>query len=275
MSTLPPAEELADGLGLRLRIGGAVPLDALTLALDDLCRRADARDRQTVAVLMLGDGTSGEPWPGDVGVQDVSRWERAVRRLERLAAVTVAVASGTCGGPSLDLLLTADYRMATPDLRLVLPVNDGHFWPGMAVHRLVRHTGLAHARRLVLWGHDVTAPRALEYGLIDETVPDTGEAVRTATVWLGRASAAEVAVRRALLLEAASTLHEDALGTHLAACARELRRLRPAPDEPALPRPDASPEAAPPAPPGSSAASAQTDAAGGAADADRPGSTGS
>lgn len=121
----------------------------------------------------------------------------------------------------------------------------------------------------------MTAPRALEYGLIDETVPDTGEAVRTATVWLGRASAAEVAVRRALLLEAASTLHEDAVGTHLAACARELRRLRPAPDEPALPRPDALPEAAPPAPPGSSAASARTDAAGGAADADRPGSTGS
>ncbi|GAA4932718.1 enoyl-CoA-hydratase DpgB [Streptomyces coeruleoprunus] len=225
MATPPPAEELADGLGLQLRIDGALPLAALTRAVDDLCRRADARDRQTVVVLRLGDSATGS-WPGDVGIQDVNRWERAVRRLERLTAVTVAVAGGTCGGPALDLLLATDYRMATADLRLVLPVNDGHFWPGMAVHRLVRQTGLGPARRLVLWGHDVTARRALECGLIDEIGADAEEAVRTATVWLGRASATELAVRRALLLEAAAASHEDALGTHLAACDRELRRLR-------------------------------------------------
>jgi isomerase DpgB len=164
-------------------------------------------------------------WPGAVEIQDVNRWERAVRRLERLTAVSIAVGSGTCGGHALDLLLAADYRIATADFRLLLPVNDGHFWPGMAIHRLANQLGVARARQLVLWGHEISARRAVELGLIDEIATEPTDAVQAATLLLGRVSGADLAVRRQLLLEAPATSFEEAIGAHLAACDRELRRV--------------------------------------------------
>ncbi|MFD0493628.1 hypothetical protein [Streptomyces rhizosphaericus] len=52
------------------------------------------------------------------------------------------------------------------------------------------------------------------------------EAVRHAAVLRGRLSGREAGIRRRLLTEAASAEYQDALGAHLAACDRELRRLR-------------------------------------------------
>ncbi len=53
----------------------------------------------------------GRARPDDLTVALVSKWERALRRLERLPAVTIAVADGDCGGPALDALLATDYRI--------------------------------------------------------------------------------------------------------------------------------------------------------------------
>lgn len=218
--------ELPDGLGLMVRIDGAHPLTELTAALGALCDRVESRRDKTVVVLRLAPAPAERrEWPGEVGIQTVNRWERAVRRLERLAAVSIAVAEGTCGGPALDLLLATDYRIGGPDLQLMLPVNDGHFWPGMSVYRLVQHIGVARARQIVMWGVDIPVARACELGLIDQVSEDLEEALHTATVLTGRISDQETAVRRQLLLEAASVGYDDALGIHLAACDRELRRL--------------------------------------------------
>ncbi|MFB7274194.1 enoyl-CoA-hydratase DpgB [Streptomyces sp. NPDC056244] len=217
--------ELADGLGFILEIDGTRALDELTASVNSVCSRAEGHGTQSVVVLRLSSAPADRTWPGRVRIGEVNRWERAVRRLERLAAVTVAVSEGTCGGPALDLLLTVDFRIASPDSRLLLPVNDDHFWPGMAVYRLVGQLGAAQARRLVLWGHEITAAHAVSLGVVDEIGGDVEEALRAAVVMLGRLSGAEVAVRRRLLLEASSTSYEEAIGTHLAACDRELRRL--------------------------------------------------
>jgi isomerase DpgB len=160
----------------------------------------------------------------------VNRWERAVRRLERLAAVNVAVAQGACGGPALDLLLAADFRIGARDLHLMLPVNDGHFWPGMSLYRLVQHLGLARARQIVMWGVSISLDKAVELGLVDQASDDLDDAVHTAMVLTGRVCDREMTVRRQLLLEAGSAEYDDALGIHLAACDRELRRLRAGPD---------------------------------------------
>jgi isomerase DpgB len=73
---------------------------------------------------------------------------------------------------------------------------------------------------------DVALERATELGLIDQVSEDISAAVLTAAVLTGRTSDQELAVRRQLLLEAASVEYDDALGVHLAACDRELRRLR-------------------------------------------------
>jgi isomerase DpgB len=215
------------GLGLMVRIDGGQPLAELTDVVNALCEQVERREEKSVAILHLGGtATDHREWPGDVDIRTVNRWERAVRRLEKLGAVSIAVAQGTCAGPALDLLLSADFRIGSPDLRLMLPVNDGHFWPGMVLFRLVQHIGLARARQIVLWGTDLPLERATELGLIDRVSDDIAEAVRTTTVLVGRISDQETMLRRQLLMEAGSVEYDEALGVHLAACDRELRRLR-------------------------------------------------
>ncbi|HEX3786042.1 MAG TPA: enoyl-CoA-hydratase DpgB [Pseudonocardiaceae bacterium] len=219
--------ELDGGRGYRLLIDGAVPLSGLTASLNGLCDAAEDRPDPTIVVLALGTTLpEHRSWPTGVAIQDVNRWERAVRRLELLNCVSIALVPETCGGPALDLLLACDYRIGTAHTRLLLPVNDGQFWPGMGLYRLAHHIGLGRARRLVLWGHEVDVSQALELGLVDEAAASAQGAAAAAAVLFGRIAGADLAVRRRLLLEAPQAAFDDALGVHLAACDRELRRLR-------------------------------------------------
>ncbi|MFE9068517.1 enoyl-CoA-hydratase DpgB [Streptomyces violaceusniger] len=218
----------SDGSGLVAQVDGTQPLPDLTAFVNSVCDEVESRPQRTTVIL---DVVVTEPedirgWPGEVGVQAVNRWERAVRRLERISAVTVIAARGTCAGPALDLLLAADFRIGAADLQLVLPVNDGHIWPGMALYRLVQHLGLARARQIVMRGDAIPAAQAADLGLIDQVSDDVATAAHAATVLLGPMAGREITVRRQLLLEAVSAEYDDALGVHLAACDRELRRLR-------------------------------------------------
>jgi len=223
-STDPAAQ--ADLLELELTIDDTKGIVELTGWLGEFCAKIEARPVQTVVLLRLVGGRGERRWPGAVQVGDVNRWERAVRRFEHLSAILVAAPQGECGGPALDLLLATDYRIASPDMRLQLPINDGQFWPGMSLYRLVHHIGSAKARQLVLWGREIAVERCVELGLIDQVSEDLHEAVRATIRDLALQPGSELAIRRRLLLEATSSPFEDALGTHLAACDRELRRLR-------------------------------------------------
>ncbi len=229
-------QELASGIGFQLSVDGSRPLAQLVASVNGLCDRVEDRADRTIVVLRLTATPPGlRAWPGDVRIQEVSRWERAVRRLARLTAVNIAVAEGVCGGPALDLLLATDFRICAPDMRLLLPINDGHFWPGMSMYGLVQQLGIARARQIVLWSDEFAAEPARSIGLVDQVTADVPDAIHTATVLMGRVSDAELAVRRQLMFEATSANFEDALGVHLAACDRELRRLRDQsdPDRPA------------------------------------------
>jgi isomerase DpgB len=218
--------ELADALGYSLAVTGTESLPELTTAVNAACARVEDRVGHSVVVLRLGPMTGvAREWPGVVTVQDVNRWERAVRWLARLPAMTIGVAEGPCAGASLDLMLGTDFRLCSADLQLLLPVNDGHFWPGMAVHGLVQQVGLARARRTVLWGEDLTADEAVAIGLVDRITDDIPAALHEAILLLGRISDQELAIRRQLMVEATSTGFDESLGVHLAACDRELRRL--------------------------------------------------
>lgn len=155
----------------------------------------------------------------------VSKWERAVRSLERSAAPTLAVASGDCGGTALDVLLASDIRIGTPDLRLLVSEDGGASWPGMAMFRLVRQAGLAATRRFLLFGTPIDAATALAAGLIDEVTTDPAGALAASTEMVRGLSGSELAIRRQLMFDASAMSFEDALGPHLAACDRSLRRM--------------------------------------------------
>jgi isomerase DpgB len=218
----PPVREVIDST------------DALTEDLvarvTRICDQVEDAIDETCVVLHIqgtaGDGGAGD-WPSPVSLRLVNKWERALRRLEQSSVAAIATVSGYCTGLALDVLLATDYRIATADVLLAPPVTSGRLWPGMAVHRLAHQIGVARARKLVIFGREVTAGEGIELGLFDEVVPDhesLADAATSASGLLARAGGTELAVRRRLLLEAASASFEESLGAHLAACDRLLRQ---------------------------------------------------
>jgi isomerase DpgB len=216
---------LASEAIFELKVTGAEDLAVMTGAVDDLCTRIERHAEEAVAIIRLG-GRASFSWPGAISVQDANRWERAMLRLERVSAILVTAAQGPCGGPSLDFLLASDFRIGSTDLAVQFPVNEGQFWPGMCIYRLVHQVGIARARQMVLWGRNLTAVECRDIGLVDEISDDLEVALGQIVPLAGRQPGGEVAIRRRLLLEAISSPFEDALGAHLAACDRELRRIR-------------------------------------------------
>jgi isomerase DpgB len=212
---------------LVLRVDGREPLSAAAIsAVGAVCDSAeDGRTPARVIVQVSGSPQGPRPRTHDLTVSRVSRWERALRRLERLPVTTIAIADGVCGGLALDVLLATDYRIATSSVSLAVPVEDGATWPGMALYRLASNrAGAAAIRRAVLFGMPVGASDALALQLIDELTDDVPSALATAAERTGTVSGSELAIRRQLMFDASATSFEDALGAHLAACDRALRR---------------------------------------------------
>jgi isomerase DpgB len=209
---------------------GCEPLSAAAVTrVQDFCDRLADGDGRAGVVRLTGVGPADgvdapPPWPGDVDVYLVGKWERALRRMERLAAATIAVAAGPCAGPAFDLLLATDYRIAGADLTLRPPATVDGPWPGMFVHRLVNQIGVSRARRFIMFGGELTALDASGLGIVDEVTPDPLAAVPAAVAAVSALPGSEVAIRRRLVLDATTVPFEDALGAHLAACDRALRR---------------------------------------------------
>ncbi|MFC0111576.1 enoyl-CoA-hydratase DpgB [Kibdelosporangium aridum] len=209
---------------LVLRLDGTRPLSAASVEeLAGLCDRAeDHRESGPVTIHVTGAPPAG--WSEGLTVGLVSKWERVVRRFERLSRVTIVVASGDCAGMALDLLLAADVRIIAPGTRLLLAEAGGATWPGMTVHRLTQQAGAAAIRRAVLLGAPIDADRALALSLVDEISDDPAAALADLAETVDAVDGKEIAIRRQLIFEASSTTFEDALGAHLAAADRALRR---------------------------------------------------
>lgn len=211
--------------GAALDVDGDRPLSAALVAeVQAFCDLVEDAPDGTAAVIRLTGTEAARHWPGAVGIDLVSRWEKALRRLERAPAAKIAIAAGLCGGPALEVLLACDYRIGAPGARFEFPVRDGGVWAGMAVHRLVAQSGGAVARRMVLFGAALPAREALAAGLLDEIAEDPERAAALLAEPVGRLASGELAIRRRLVHDAAVTGFEEALGMHLAACERVLSR---------------------------------------------------
>jgi isomerase DpgB len=209
---------------LMIRIDGRRPLSAESVAaLAVLCDSAEDRGERDVVIVHV-TGAPERTQADDLTVALLSRWERGLRRLERLPAVTIAIADGDCGGWALDALLATDYRIAAASVRLLVPVNAGATWPGMALYRLAHQASAAAIRRAVLFGVPIEVGEALALHLVDELTDDLASAVTAAARLAGAFSGAELAIRRQLMLDAPTVGFDEALGVHLAACDRALRR---------------------------------------------------
>lgn len=209
--------------GVVIDIDGARPISAeLVAEVAAFCDAAEDRGARR-AVVVRTSGAPRAPWSDGITVGLVGKWEQVLRRLERLPAATIAVADGECGGPALDALLATDYRIATSTTRLTVPRLADAPWPGMALYRLA-HRGTAAARRAVLFGTPIGAVDALAAHLVDEITDDPAAALAAVSRLADGVDGVELAIRRHLLSDAATIGFEEALGGHLAACDRALRR---------------------------------------------------
>jgi isomerase DpgB len=220
--------ELGNRTVVQLRIDGAAPLSSsLTKLLDSALDQAeDLGEAAVVLVHVTGHRNHPESlaWPGTTDIGSVNKWERVLRRCERATATIVVLAEDICSALALDLLMVADRRLANGDLVVQLAAPGADLWPGMALFRLANQVGYAHARKLLLFGTQLTRAQAMESAIVDATVDGMPGALEHVAQLLANSRGSDLAVRRRLMQDSLSTGFDDAFGAHLAACDRALRR---------------------------------------------------
>ncbi|WP_045727215.1 enoyl-CoA-hydratase DpgB [Xanthomonas sp. GPE 39] len=209
-------------------------IDATSVLSDELTQRLgracdEVEDASTPAVLLLHlRGAATLPveasWPGPVNLDVIGRWEKAMRRFERLEGVSLACIDNACTAGMLDLLLAVDRRIAVPGASIRMHSRGEAAWPSMAMRRMSTRMGIDAARTVFLFETQLGCARMAQLGVVDQVSEDAQGAIGA---WL--ASLAEVDLqalpgRRLLLLEGAAHSYEQAVGQHLAACDMELRR---------------------------------------------------
>jgi len=221
VDTMRADRRCAGTADLVIRIDGRQAPSAESITdINATCYAAEDRDEYGRVIVHV-TGAPVRSWAGHLTLALVNRWERALRCLEQLPVTTIGVASGDCGGTALDALLATDYRIADASVRLLLPVEAGATWPGLALYRLVRQAGVAAVRRTILLGAPIEARDALGFSLVDELTDDIAAALAA----VPRVPGPDIAIRRQLMLNAAVTDFDDALGVHLAACNEVLRHV--------------------------------------------------
>lgn len=230
MATFNSISEIDDRTIIRLDINVA---ETLTKSLIDSINSAcdSVEDAGPKAILLVSLRNASDSARDDVdesvvNVDLVNKWERVLRRLERLHAPTITIVNGACTGLGLAVMLTTDHRIVSPDARISLRTDTMGILPGMALHRIANQIGVARARPLVLFGLEVTAKKAEELGMVDEIAEDIQIAANIFINSLCAMDLSDISVRRRLLLDASSLSYDDALGSHLAACDRLLRAAR-------------------------------------------------
>lgn len=145
------------------------------------CVRGLAGDDSLRAVIITGEGrafSAGEDVRGmqslaDIGTRGFRRVAREIHNvfdeLESIELPVIAAINGVAAGGGLELALSCDFRFAADTAKLGFPENKVGLIPGSGgCSRLVKLIGLAKAKRLVMSGDMISAPRALEIGLVEE-----------------------------------------------------------------------------------------------------------
>ena len=95
-------------------------------------------------------------------------------RFEALKAIKIAAVHGACLGGGLELALICDYRLVTdsPQTRFGFPEVKLGLIPGLGgTFLLPRKVGLKTGLNMILSGHIIPSEKALQLGIVEETVP--------------------------------------------------------------------------------------------------------
>ena len=148
--------------------------------------------------------TERKDW-NDNDVRAHVRWQRnTLQNLKRVPVFHICVVPGIALGWGTEFLLTADYRITTPQGIFGLPETSLGIVPGAGgTSDLWQEIGVAHALRLGMTGERIDSKEACAIGLCQEEKPTQEEAMNRAFI-LARKIAqnsptAVAAFKRALL----------------------------------------------------------------------------
>jgi 2-(1,2-epoxy-1,2-dihydrophenyl)acetyl-CoA isomerase len=107
-------------------------------------------------------------------MQEVTQaFHAAISRFNRMAPPVVGAINGTAAGGGLSLALAADIVVAAASAKFTMAYTKIGLVPdGASTYFLARLVGLRRAKEMVLLNPVLSAPQALEWGLINQVVPD-------------------------------------------------------------------------------------------------------
>jgi len=99
--------------------------------------------------------------------------QRLMNKVASLQQTTIAAVNGHCFGGALDLALSCDKRLASPNAKFAHPgASLGIITGWSGTQRLPRLIGTAFANEMFFTAAPIDAERALRIGLIDEIADD-------------------------------------------------------------------------------------------------------
>ena len=95
------------------------------------------------------------------------------QKIDKLPQIVIAAINGHCFGEALDLALSCDVRIASPNAKFAHPgAGLGIITGWSGTQRLPRLVGTANANEMFYTAAPIDAERALQIGLIDEIADD-------------------------------------------------------------------------------------------------------
>lgn len=196
-------------------------LEALEAAADDLLK---ARPRAVILTAAPPGFCAGidlkEPreMSPEFARHRVSVMHRVLRKLRSLPVPILAAIDGVCVGLGVELVISADLRLATPASRF------SYREPAVAVpspaHHLIRLIGLARAQDMLLTARWVPADEAERIGLVTRVVEDANAAAQAAAREIGDLAPLAIALTKENIwlsirqgVEAASLHHIEGITT--------------------------------------------------------------
>jgi enoyl-CoA hydratase/carnithine racemase len=152
----------------------ATILDGLARTLPEL---ANAR-----CVILTGAGTTfsagydiGNLTPEKLADVLIHPFEEALRAVDAVEAPLIAAMNGHAFGGGLELALACDLRICTPQAKLGMPpARLGVVYSRTGLQRFTDAIGSTRTRELFLTAQPIAAPKALDWGLLNELHDDPG-----------------------------------------------------------------------------------------------------
>lgn len=174
-------------------------------AIRTVCTTSRRLSKRGKPIFIAGANvTERTDWADDRIQAHVLRQRALMRRLRRMPAFNIVLASGVTLGWGCEYVLTGDYGLATAAASFGLPETGLGIVPGArGTAELAQLIGPAHALRLGCTGETVSADEAGRIGLVQEVVADVdaglARAFALAALVQRRSPTAVAAYKEALL----------------------------------------------------------------------------